>query len=194
MLDTNNFPTMRKYFKELQEYIGLNLKRINAKLGHRKSEHCFYWKTTQWDMPTKETYQELINNFNIDKWQGYKEYESLRQEYESLRQEYESLRQEYESLRYTHNLDENHNNIWRYKTENQGKYHVCQKPLTVIDRIIKTSSNKENVILDPFMGSGTTGVACQHLNRNFIGIELDEGYFNIAKQRIEQAHEAKELF
>ena len=44
------------------------------------------------------------------------------------------------------------------------------------------------------MGSGTTGVACQHLNRNFIGIELDETYFNIAKQRIEKAHETRELF
>jgi DNA modification methylase len=187
MLDTNNFPTMRRYFKELQEYIGLNIKQINTKVGHRKSEHCFYWKTTQWDMPTKETYKELISNFNIDKWNGYKEYESLRQEYESLRQEYESLR-------YTHNLDERHNNIWRYKTENQGKYHECQKPLTVLKRIIKTSSNENDIILDPFMGSGTTGVACQHLNRNFIGIELDETYFNIAKERIEKAHETRELF
>lgn len=193
MLDTNNFPTMRRYFKELQEYIGLNKKQILESIG-QCADHCFRWNSSQWAMPTRETYQELIQNFNIDKWQGYKEYESLRQEYESLRQGYESLRQEYESLRYTHNLDERHNNIWKYKTENQGKYHECQKPLTVLERIIKTSSNEQDVILDPFMGSGTTGVACQHLNRNFIGIELDENYFNIAKERIEKAHETKELF
>ena len=186
MLDTNNFPTMRRYFKELQEYIGLNKKQILESIG-QCADHCFRWNSSQWAMPTRETYQELIQNFNIDKWQGYKEYESLRQEYESLRQEYESLR-------YTHNLDERHNNIWKYKTENQGKYHECQKPLTVLERIIKTSSNEQDVILDPFMGSGTTGVACQHLNRNFIGIELDENYFNIAKERIEKAHETKELF
>lgn len=179
MLDTNNFPTMRRYFKELQEYIGLNKKQILESIG-QCADHCFRWNSSQWAMPTRETYQELIQNFNIDKWQGYKEYESLRQEYESLR--------------YTHNLDERHNNIWKYKTENQGKYHECQKPLTVLERIIKTSSNEQDVILDPFMGSGTTGVACQHLNRNFIGIELDENYFNIAKERIEKAHETKELF
>lgn len=179
MLDTNNFPTMRRYFKELQEYIGLNKKQILESIG-QCADHCFRWNSSQWAMPTRETYQELIQNFNIDKWQGYKEYESLRQEYESLR--------------YTHNLDERHNNIWKYKTENQGKYHECQKPLTVLERIIKTSSNEQDVILDPFMGSGTTGVACQHLKRNFIGIELDENYFNIAKERIEKAHETKELF
>lgn len=46
-------------------------------------------------------------------------------------------------------------------------------------------TNDNDVVLDPFMGSGTTGVACKNLNRNFIGIELDENYFNIAKERIE---------
>ena len=63
-----------------------------------------------------------------------------------------------------------------------------------MEYFIKHSTGDEETILDPFMGSGTTGVACQHLNRNFIGIEVDENYFNIAKNRIENAHETKELF
>ena len=56
----------------------------------------------------------MIDIFNINKWEGFREYESLRQEYESLRQEYESLRQEYESLRYTFNNQKTHHSVWNY--------------------------------------------------------------------------------
>ena len=72
--------------------------------------------------------------------------------------------------------------------------HPTIKPLPILLNLIINSSNEGETILDPFMGSGTTGVACQHLNRNFIGIELDKTYYNIAKERIENAHEEKELF
>ena len=75
-----------------------------------------------------------------------------------------------------------------------NKIHPSEKPTELMKIFIENSSNENDIILDPFMGSGTTGVACQHLNRNFIGIELDETYFNIAKERIEKAHEEKELF
>lgn len=62
--------------------------------------------------------------------------------------------------------------------------HPTIKPLEITERIIRNSSKEEQLVLDPFMGSGTTGVACQNLNRNFIGIELDKDYFEIAEQRI----------
>ena len=182
MIDTNNFTTMRTYFKELQEYIGLGLKKINETLGHRSAEHCFYWKTTQWYMPTHETYQELINTFNIDKWQGFKEYESLRQEYESLRQEYESLR-------YTFNNQKTHHSVWEYEIA-EKKGHITPKPVTLLENIIKHSSNESDTVLDCFMGSGSTGVASINTNRNFIGIELDGEYFKIATKRIEE-HKAQ---
>ena len=52
--------------------------------------------------------------------------------------------------------------------------------------LIENSSNEKDVVIDPFMGVGATGIACKELNRNFIGIEIDEKYFEIAKNRIEQ--------
>ena len=67
-----------------------------------------------------------------------------------------------------------------------NKYHPAQKPVRLLERLINLVSDKNDIILDPFMGSGTTGVACKHLNRNFIGIELDKEYFEIAKKRIEE--------
>ena len=120
---------------------------------------------------------------------GYfqKPYEELRQEYENLRQEYEELRQEYENLRYTFNLNEVQENIscvWESRSGNSGKLHSCQKPLDILEKIIKTSSNEGNVVLDCFMGSGSTGVAALNTNRRFIGIEIEEKYFNTAVERL----------
>jgi len=67
-----------------------------------------------------------------------------------------------------------------------GKQHPTQKPVALCEYLIKTYTNENETVLDFTMGSGTTGVACKNLNRNFIGIELDETYFNIAKQRINE--------
>ena len=72
----------------------------------------------------------------------------------------------------------------KYVGSIETKLHPTQKNLGLMEWLILIHSNENNTILDPFMGSGTTGVACKNLNRNFIGIELDEKYFNIAKERI----------
>jgi len=171
MLDTNNFPTMRRYFKELQAFIGLNKKQIIDRIG-QSADHCFRWESSQWDLCTPETYQQLINEFGIRDWFGFREYESLRREYESLR--------------YTHNLDPCHNNVWRSSERNNGKQHVCMKPTDILARIITTSSNPGDTILDPFMGSGTTLVAAKQLGRKAIGIEIEEKYVEIAIKRLGQ--------
>ena len=63
--------------------------------------------------------------------------------------------------------------------------HPTQKPLSLMEYLVKTFTNEGDTVLDFTMGSGTTGVACKNLNRNFIGIELDNNYFEIAKNRIE---------
>lgn len=63
--------------------------------------------------------------------------------------------------------------------------HPTQKPESLIMYFLKILSNENDLVLDPFMGSGTTGVVCQRANRNFIGIEIDKTYFDIAKKRIE---------
>lgn len=71
--------------------------------------------------------------------------------------------------------------------------HPCEKPIELMEWIIKTYTNEGDIVLDPYMGTGTTGVACNNLGRNFIGIEQDENYFNIAKKRLEEKKEEKDL-
>jgi site-specific DNA-methyltransferase (adenine-specific) len=67
------------------------------------------------------------------------------------------------------------------------KYHPTQKPVALIEYLIKTYTNENEIVLDNTMGSGSTGVACMNTNRKFIGIEKDEKYFEIAKKRIEES-------
>lgn len=69
--------------------------------------------------------------------------------------------------------------------------HPTQKPIDLLEYLIKTYTRENEIVLDNCMGSGSTGVACLNTNRNFIGIELDENYFNIAKDRIEKSKKEK---
>ena len=69
---------------------------------------------------------------------------------------------------------------------NKGKVHPTQKPIKLMEYLISTYTNENETVLDFTMGSGTTGVACKNLCRNFIGIELDENYFKMAQQRIKE--------
>lgn len=90
------------------------------------------------------------------------------------------------------------NNILTFKKDfGKSRLHPTQKPVSLLEYLVKTYTNEGDTVLDATMGSGSTGVACVNTNRNFIGIEKDEKYFSIAKERIEKALETpvqKELF
>ncbi len=72
--------------------------------------------------------------------------------------------------------------------------HPTAKPIEWMERLVNIASLPGETILDPFMGSGTTGVACAKLGRRFIGIEIDPGYFEIACRRIDEAYRQRDLF
>ena len=85
--------------------------------------------------------------------------------------------------------------ILRFKTDRQkSALHPTQKPVDLLEYLIRTYTNEGETVLDFAMGSGSTGVACVNTNRNFIGIELDEGYFQIAKERIENCNKKDSTF
>ena len=188
---------LRTYFRNVLEFIGAkSCKEINQRLGHRIAEHCFYVTegkravkekiggkadhttrvgSSQFALCTEQTYNEIVSVFCIDKMDGFLPYAELAR-----------LNEKYTA---TFNLwqgGKSKSNVLEYKKDNDG-YHPTQKPVALLEDLIQTYSNEGNTVLDFTMGSGSTGVACVNTNRNFIGIELDEGYFNIAKKRIEEA-------
>jgi site-specific DNA-methyltransferase (adenine-specific) len=176
----DNFTTLRNYFRDFQKALGTTKKAIIESVGQR-SDHCFRWSSSQWDLPTLETY-EALSKLPRDRTFTLREYEDLRREYEDLRREYEDLR-------YTFNNQKTHHSVWDYEiAPKQG--HVTPKPIELIENIICHSSNENDVVLDCFMGSGTTAVASARLNRNFIGFEREPEYIEIANQRLEAVTDA----
>lgn len=81
--------------------------------------------------------------------------------------------------------------VWKYRRDClTNNLHPTQKPIALIENLIKTFTNEGDTILDNCMGSGTTAIACLNTNRNFVGMELDEKYFGMAKNRIEGIQKA----
>jgi site-specific DNA-methyltransferase (adenine-specific) len=186
--DTLGLNPLRIYFKQILDYVGLNLKEINRKLGHRKAEHTFYvtpkkaligeidnatrYGSMQFGLCTKETYQELIDTFEINKMDGFKDFDILKEL---------NLKQES-----TFNLHEGHkkkSNVLSFKKDYEG-LHPTQKPVYLMEDLVYTYTNEGDKVLDFTCGSGSTGVACKNLKRNFIGIEMDEKYCQIARNRL----------
>ena len=181
--DFEGMHPLRPYFKKVLDFTGLNKKAIIEKIG-QKADHTFRTDSTQYGLCTEKTYNELIDVFGIDKIEGFKNFVELKQidtEYRT-----ELLRQMNEQYPSTFNLWEGNkykSNILKYKKDYDG-YHPTQKPVLLLEDLIKTFSNENDLVVDLTMGSGSTGVACKNTNRNFIGIEMNEQYFNIAQNRI----------
>ena len=169
---------LREYFAKVYEFIGKTKKEIMQIVGQR-ADHCFRLNSSQYSLCTEQTYQELIATFGIDKMKGFVEYAGLRKTQDEYTQKYASVFNLWQG-------GKSKSNVLEYKKDNDG-YHPTQKPVALLEDLIQTYSNEGNTVLDFTMGSGSTGVACVNTNRRFIGIELDDGYFNIAKKRIEEA-------
>jgi len=162
---------LRPYFKEVFEYIGHTKKTILEQVGQR-ADHVFRFNSSQFDLCTNETYEALIYFYCIDKMDGFKMYEEL----VAINAAFNATFNLWEGGKFK-------SNILKYKKDYDG-YHPTQKPILLLEDLIKTFSNEGDLVVDLTMGSGSTGVACKNTNRSFIGIEKDENYFKIAEQRI----------
>ena len=171
------FLPIKEYFMRVIELLGVSIKDVERVMGNRTMEHTLRLRradgqiiSSQWLMPTREAYTSFADAFKLREWGGFREYEDLRREYEDLRA--------------VHNLDDHHCNVFTGNTENTGDLHPTQKPVWLMERLVRCHSHPDHTVLDPFMGSGTTGVAAVSLGRDFVGIEVDEGYYSTAERRL----------
>ncbi len=187
--DRDDKSELREYFYNILNKYGENkIFELIKKEGRYKDDRSvkahlaikFGNNNTRFDLMDEKLFTFLSDN-GIEFLNSYAE---LKKTYlnhrEKLKQE---LNEKYPS---TFNLWEGNkykSNILKYKKDYNG-YHPTQKPVLLLEDLIKTFSNENDLVVDLTMGSGSTGVASKNTNRNFIGIELDDKYFNIAKERI----------
>ena len=174
--DTLGQHPLRAYSLTVLEHCGGSLKAINAALGHRKAEHFFYVESTQFGLCTEETYNELCIAYGLETQPWFKPYAEL----EDINRRFNRRFNLPEGQKFK-------SNVLIYKKD-YGGLHPTQKPVALIDDLIRTYTNEGDTVLDFTMGSGTTGVACANTGRKFIGIELDADYFEIASRRVSEAY------
>lgn len=171
--DFKGLHPLRPYFKKILKFIGLNKKAIVEQIG-QSADHCFRVESSQFSLCTEKTYNKLIEVFAIDKMDGFRTFDDISSETDGLNSTFNL----WEGNKYK-------SNILKYKKDYNG-YHPMQKPILLLEDLIKTFSNEGNLVVDLTMGSGSTGVACKNTSRNFIGIEKDDKYFELAVRRVSE--------
>jgi len=161
----NNQPNIKKFLKEKQKEFGYTSKQINDMLGC-KSNGGGLWSLYSGNnilaqIPTREMWEKL--------------------------QEIFKFKMDYSEVNFTFNSQMGFTDVWTdidfYK---EDRDHSTQKPIKLIERLIIASSNEGMLVLDPFMGSGSTAVASRRLKRDFIGFEIDEKYYKNSLKRLNQ--------
>ena len=166
---------LRQRIKSIIDHIGKTKKQVFAEMGHHGVCHFFRYDTDQFSLCTEATYNELIELYSIDKLDDFTPYAELVE-----------INKSYLRVFNLHDGKKYKSNILEYKKDYNG-YHPTQKPVALLEDLIKTYTQENETVLDFTCGSGSTGVAAKNTNRKFIGIEMDDNYFNIAKKRIQES-------
>ena len=169
------FEPLRAYLDGERQRAGCSMQDSDRVCGNQMHSH--YFTSSQWALPTATNYAKLQQAFP-----GYftRPYEDLRRKYEDLRRKYEDLRRPFSVTADVHYTD-----VWTFPTVQayKGK-HPCEKPAAMLEHIITASSRPGAVVLDCFAGSGSTLVAAKKLGRQYIGIEIDPHWGDVAKGKL----------
>lgn len=203
--DETNSDWRRVYFKQISDYIGKNKKQIIAETN-QGLDHCFRIKTMQFSIPTEKNYNLIKDKYNIGLEDWFLPYDKIK---ESANKTYNPQMEvrgkkvrkgggkfkkdgtlgDVIDTEITYNNEYYPTSIIEFSNRRLNNVHPTQKPVALMEYLIKTYTNEGETVLDFTMGSGTTGVACKNLKRKFIGIEKDAKYFGMAKERIENKGE-----
>jgi site-specific DNA-methyltransferase (adenine-specific) len=201
---------LRKYAEKVKEYINKPMKTIDKDIGNQGIHHFYAFNSSQFGLPIEKNYKKLIELYKIDKMEGFLKYEDMikledkttynpqktegkpyktkgsdltNSYYRDNKSNYKSTANDNKGDRHPTSIIENtileHNNP--HKT-----IHRTEKPVSLLEYLIKTYSNEGDKIMDFTMGSASCGVACMNTKRKFIGVEMDKEIFKLANNRIKE--------
>ena len=165
---------IRDYLLDQRLKAGWDIPTMKKIAGHSDLNRDHWTCKSQWNMPTEEVYQ------SFKQWGIDNNVDVFKREYEDIKREYYSTRA------YFNNVHDNFNNVWefaRHKKDGSEGGHATPKPINLCERAIKSSSEKNNVILDMFGGSGSTLIAAEKLDRACYMTELDPHYCDVIVNR-----------
>lgn len=177
--DTEFSHPLRDYAEKIVKHIWKTKKEIFKEMWHQWICHFWRYDTLQFTLYTEKTHNQLIKLYWIDKMEWYINYEELKEIQKRFEKRFEKRFNLPEWKKYK-------SNILEYKKDYQW-LHPTQKPLELIEDLIKTYTNRWELVLDFTSWSWTTWVACENTNRKWICIEKDENYFNIWVNRIKNS-------
>ena len=199
---------LRKYTEKLFNKLREKKKNIFKTMNNQSVCHFMRFGSTQFNICTKECYDDLISLYKINEYDFYKPYEELIKEDIDFKKtlnippriynpqkvngkKYTSGKGYLEHLGFQKqggivSSERYPTSIIKFNTDKTKSKHPTQKPVALFEYLIKTYSNKGDLILDNCIGSGTTAIACKKNNRNFIGIEKEQKYCDIANKRLQE--------
>lgn len=175
------YKPLKDWYKSELKRLGITeadiLTKYKAETGKSGAMLRHYFRDSQFELPTEDVFTRVYYELGFRCGDG-----GPRQQYEGLRQQYE------EKCRHPHTLDKNHSNVWysaeRTGAESTGQLHSCEKPVDILERIIRTSTREGQTVLDMFGGSGSTAVAAYNTGRRYIINEGDRKTFEKMRRRI----------
>ena len=173
----NGFDNIRDYLISQRNKLGWNTDKIIQITGKTSASH--YFSRSQWMFPTEDHYNAIREAAKGDAFK--KEYDVLKKEYDVLKKEYYSQRAYFDN---THDMM---TNVWefsRHKRDGSEGGHATPKPIPLCERAIKSSCPSSGIVLDFFLGSGSTMVAAHQLGRKCYGMELDPKYCQVIVDRM----------
>jgi DNA modification methylase len=180
------FESIREYLLTQRNKMGWSSSDIVEIIGKTSATH--YFSKSQWNFPPREHYESIREAANSLAF--HKTYDVLKGEYDVLKGEY------YKTRAYFNNTHDNMNNVWhfpRHKKDGSEGGHATPKPIPLCERAIKSSCPDGGLVMDSFLGSGSTMVAAHQLGRKCYGMELDPKYCQVIVDRMQKLDPTLEI-
>ncbi len=168
------FEPLRSYLDGERKKMGWDIMTVKKIVGHSDLARDHWFGRSQWSMPTREVYEKMQAAASSD---------AFRREYDAFRREYDDLRREYDDLRGYFDNTNGFTDVWQFDKLTTDSRHPTVKPVEVCERGVMTTSQDGELVLDVFLGSGSTLIACEQLGRRCRGVEISPAYIAVTLER-----------